>query len=152
MSRHDLQPYRRMLRNSAWFLEPILTKVVLDNPRAKCGKRSRVSTKCSAPSIQPLLMTGFRSGQQSWGDIGNNEAREKTMDKKESNIRARAHAIWESEGRPHGAHDEHWQRAEAEHEGTDKAAAAAEHVHHVEHAEKSAKGPTTAKRVRKRSS
>ena len=29
----------------------------------------------------------------------------------EEKIRARAHAIWEKEGRPHGKHLEHWERA-----------------------------------------
>jgi hypothetical protein len=29
----------------------------------------------------------------------------------EDRIRARAHAIWEGEGRPEGRHDEHWRRA-----------------------------------------
>lgn len=29
----------------------------------------------------------------------------------EAAIRARAHQIWEDEGRPHGRHDIHWQRA-----------------------------------------
>lgn len=32
----------------------------------------------------------------------------------EESIRDRAHAIWESEGRPEGKHFEHWQRAEQE--------------------------------------
>jgi hypothetical protein len=29
-------------------------------------------------------------------------------------VKARAHEIWESEGRPHGRDREHWQQAEAE--------------------------------------
>jgi large subunit ribosomal protein L21 len=29
----------------------------------------------------------------------------------ESAIRARAYQIWEDEGRPHGRHEQHWQRA-----------------------------------------
>ncbi|MDB5552413.1 MAG: hypothetical protein JWL86_2397 [Rhizobium sp.] len=29
-------------------------------------------------------------------------------------IRKRAHQIWEDEGRPHGKHDDHWQRAASE--------------------------------------
>ena len=29
-------------------------------------------------------------------------------------IHRRAHEIWEQEGRPHGKHDEHWQRATEE--------------------------------------
>lgn len=29
-------------------------------------------------------------------------------------VKARAHEIWESEGRPHGRHREHWEQAEAE--------------------------------------
>jgi len=29
-------------------------------------------------------------------------------------VEQRAHEIWEAEGRPHGKHDEHWNRAERE--------------------------------------
>ena len=29
----------------------------------------------------------------------------------EEKVRARAYAIWEKEGRPHGKHLEHWERA-----------------------------------------
>jgi hypothetical protein len=36
-----------------------------------------------------------------------------TSDRDEQ-IRKRAHAIWEKEGRPSGAHDKHWQQAESE--------------------------------------
>jgi len=37
------------------------------------------------------------------------------MDDADDNaIRKRAHRIWEEEGRPHGKHDEHWQRAASE--------------------------------------
>ncbi len=32
----------------------------------------------------------------------------------EDRIRERAHRIWEEEGRPHGRHEEHWQRARRE--------------------------------------
>jgi Protein of unknown function (DUF2934) len=32
----------------------------------------------------------------------------------EDHIRARAHSIWISEGRPHGRHVEHWMRARLE--------------------------------------
>jgi len=35
-------------------------------------------------------------------------------DTDDSAIRKRAHQIWEEEGRPHGKHDEHWQRAASE--------------------------------------
>ena len=35
----------------------------------------------------------------------------------EEQIRARAHQIWESEGRPEGLQDEHWERARRELEG-----------------------------------
>lgn len=34
---------------------------------------------------------------------------------RETWIAARAHEIWEAEGRPHGQHDEHWRRAVEEH-------------------------------------
>lgn len=33
---------------------------------------------------------------------------------RDDRIRRRAHEIWESEGRPHGRHDDHWHRALAE--------------------------------------
>lgn len=36
------------------------------------------------------------------------------MDDKTEKVRARAHEIWESEGRPHGSHDRHWQQASDE--------------------------------------
>lgn len=32
-------------------------------------------------------------------------------------IKRRAYAIWESEGRPEGRHDDHWRRASAEMHG-----------------------------------
>lgn len=35
------------------------------------------------------------------------------MDKTEQ-IRARAHELWEAEGRPEGRHDAHWEQAQAE--------------------------------------
>jgi len=33
---------------------------------------------------------------------------------RDEQIRKRAHAIWEQEGRPSGSHDRHWQQAESE--------------------------------------
>ena len=42
---------------------------------------------------------------------------------REEKIRQRAHAMWEKEGRPHGAHDRHWQQATSEVDGEDAAAA-----------------------------
>lgn len=36
-------------------------------------------------------------------------------------ISRRAHEIWEREGQPHGRHDEHWVRAQAEIEAEDTA-------------------------------
>ena len=33
---------------------------------------------------------------------------------RDERIRQRAHEIWERDGRPHGRHDEHWQRAREE--------------------------------------
>lgn len=36
------------------------------------------------------------------------------VDTDDTAIRKRAHQIWEDEGRPHGKHDEHWQRAASE--------------------------------------
>jgi hypothetical protein len=36
------------------------------------------------------------------------------MDDKETDIRHRAHEIWESEGRPEGEHERHWRQAEQE--------------------------------------
>jgi hypothetical protein len=35
-------------------------------------------------------------------------------DNREHRIRARAHAIWESQGQPHGADREHWDQAAKE--------------------------------------
>jgi hypothetical protein len=46
-----------------------------------------------------------------------------TMDEKEQKQRERAYRIWEDEGRPEGADLEHWQRAEDQHEATEKEAA-----------------------------
>jgi hypothetical protein len=37
--------------------------------------------------------------------------------------RERAYKIWENEGRPEGRHEDHWQRAEDQHEATEKEAA-----------------------------
>jgi hypothetical protein len=72
------------------------------------------------------------------------------MDDKEHKIRIRAHAIWESEGQPHGAHDDHWRRAEAEHEQTDKEAASSENVHHAERSKvNDGKNPTKTSRGKK---
>ncbi|UYY59189.1 DUF2934 domain-containing protein [Sphingomonas sp. S2-65] len=34
-------------------------------------------------------------------------------DDREHEVRQRAYALWESEGRPEGRHDEHWHRANA---------------------------------------
>ncbi len=39
-------------------------------------------------------------------------------DDRQERIRKRAHEIWESEGRPHGAHDRHWHQAAAEIDAT----------------------------------
>lgn len=36
------------------------------------------------------------------------------IDDKQDRIRKRAHAIWESEGRPDGAHERHWHQASTE--------------------------------------
>ena len=38
------------------------------------------------------------------------------MDDREQKIRELAHKIWEDEGRPEGSHEEHWRRAEKQHE------------------------------------
>ena len=35
-------------------------------------------------------------------------------DEREASIRARAHELWEREGRPNGRHAEHWAQAELE--------------------------------------
>ena len=42
------------------------------------------------------------------------------MDDKEQKRRERAYKIWEDEGRPDGEHDDHWRRAEAQHELTEQ--------------------------------
>ncbi|KQZ15203.1 hypothetical protein ASD44_14930 [Mesorhizobium sp. Root554] len=36
------------------------------------------------------------------------------FDDKQDRIRKRAHAIWENEGRPDGAHERHWHQAATE--------------------------------------
>jgi len=36
------------------------------------------------------------------------------MDHKVERVKAKAHEIWEREGKPEGRHDEHWRQAEAE--------------------------------------
>ena len=38
-------------------------------------------------------------------------------DDRQEQIRRRAHAIWEREGRPHGEHERHWLQASAEIDG-----------------------------------
>lgn len=43
------------------------------------------------------------------------------MDEREQQRRERAYKIWEDEGRPEGAHDDHWQRAGDQHELTKQA-------------------------------
>jgi len=42
---------------------------------------------------------------------------------KEQQQRERAYKIWEEEGRPNSRHEEHWQRAENQHEGSEQDAA-----------------------------
>ncbi|WP_275783730.1 DUF2934 domain-containing protein [Pararhizobium gei] len=42
------------------------------------------------------------------------------MDDREQQQRERAYKIWEDEGRPEGAHDDHWRRAEDQHELTEQ--------------------------------
>ncbi|NTF46596.1 hypothetical protein A6U86_32810 [Rhizobium sp. AC27/96] len=44
------------------------------------------------------------------------------MDSSEENHRERAYRIWEQEGRPEGRHLDHWQKAEDQHEATEKEA------------------------------
>lgn len=43
------------------------------------------------------------------------------MTDREARIRARAHAIWQQEGQPHGRHDDHWQMASGEFDPEDQA-------------------------------
>ena len=43
---------------------------------------------------------------------------------KDQDQRERAYKIWEEEGRPDGQHDDHWRRAEEQHEKTEEEAAA----------------------------
>ena len=43
-------------------------------------------------------------------------------DDRQHRIRQRAHAIWESHGRPHGADREHWDKATREIDAEDAAA------------------------------
>ena len=42
------------------------------------------------------------------------------MDDREQRQRERAYQLWEAEGRQHGAHEDHWQRAEDQHELTEQ--------------------------------
>lgn len=42
------------------------------------------------------------------------------MDDREQQRRERAYKLWEDEGRPEGAHDDHWKRAEDQHELTEQ--------------------------------
>ncbi|TIX90657.1 DUF2934 domain-containing protein [Rhizobium sp. P44RR-XXIV] len=44
------------------------------------------------------------------------------MDNSEESRRERAYRIWEEEGRPEGRDLDHWQRAEDQHEETEKEA------------------------------
>ncbi|MDM9628555.1 DUF2934 domain-containing protein [Rhizobium sp. S152] len=43
------------------------------------------------------------------------------MDDNEQQRRERAYKIWEDEGRPEGAHEDHWRRAEGQRELTEQA-------------------------------
>jgi hypothetical protein len=42
------------------------------------------------------------------------------MDNREQQQRERAYKIWEDAGRPHGLHDDHWNKAEEQHEMTEQ--------------------------------
>ncbi|MDP9840487.1 hypothetical protein J2T09_005274 [Neorhizobium huautlense] len=42
------------------------------------------------------------------------------MNDREQQRRERAYKLWEDEGRPEGAHDDHWKRAEDQHELTEQ--------------------------------
>lgn len=42
---------------------------------------------------------------------------------REQQRRLRAYKIWEDEGRPEGLHEDHWRRAEEQHEATEAEAA-----------------------------
>jgi hypothetical protein len=42
------------------------------------------------------------------------------MEDNEQQRREQAYKIWEDEGRPEGAHENHWQRAEDQHELTEQ--------------------------------
>lgn len=42
------------------------------------------------------------------------------MDDNEQQRRERAYKIWEEEGRPEGAHEDHWRRAGKQHELTEQ--------------------------------
>ncbi len=43
------------------------------------------------------------------------------MNEKEQQQRERAYKIWEEEGRPEGAHEDHWRRAQEQHELAEQA-------------------------------
>ncbi|WJH38513.1 DUF2934 domain-containing protein (plasmid) [Aliirhizobium terrae] len=42
------------------------------------------------------------------------------MNDNDQKRRERSYKIWEDEGRPEGAHDDHWRRAEEQHELTEQ--------------------------------
>ncbi|MDE1995763.1 MAG: DUF2934 domain-containing protein [Rhizobiaceae bacterium] len=52
------------------------------------------------------------------------------MDDIEQKQRERAYKIWEEEGRPDGRHLDHWQRADDQHEATEKVAEESADAHH----------------------
>jgi hypothetical protein len=41
------------------------------------------------------------------------------MDDKEQTLRERAYKIWEDEGRSDGSHEDHWRRAEEQHQASE---------------------------------
>ncbi len=65
---------------------------------------------------------------------------------RDEQIRKRAHAIWEKEGRPSGSHDRHWQQAESEIAKAEKKPAKAAAKVKAAKAPKTAKAPAKTKK------
>ena len=63
-------------------------------------------------------------------------------DDRNERIRARAHAIWEGEGRPEGRDAEHWHQAAAEVDAEDRGGAAPEDIVAANEGAKAAGGRT----------
>jgi len=59
--------------------------------------------------------------QQRRTEVISPQQREAVMNEKEQQQRERAYKIWEDEGRPEGAHEDHWRRAQEQYELAEQA-------------------------------